>query len=119
MDEAIEMSKLLRILGPQVIQVSLKYEDKSASYIFKTSSKKVEQIKTSSEKEEYATIDINVDLREMIISLDNYSMFSASKNISLLKQMRNTRGVFNLFRLTFALTTVLSFSYLENKVRRK
>ena len=119
MDEAIEMSKLLRILGPQVIQVSLKYEDKSASYLFKTSSKKVEHIKTSSEKQDYATIDINVDLREMMISLDNYSMFSASKNISLLRQVRNTKGVFNLFRLTFALTTVLSFSYIENKVRRK
>ncbi|MEN6379400.1 MAG: radical SAM protein [Methanofastidiosum sp.] len=119
MDEAIEMSKLLRILGPQVIQVSLKYEDKSASYIFKTSSKKVEQIKTSSEKADYTTIDINVDLKEVVNSFDNYSMFSASKNISLLKQVRNTKGVFNLFRLTFALTTVLSFSYLENKVRHK
>lgn len=119
MDEAIEMSKLLRILGPQVIQVSLKYEDKTASYIFKTSSKKVEQIKTSSEKADHTTIDINVDLREMMNSLDNYSKFSVSKNISLLKQVGNTKGVFNLVRLTFALTTVLSYSYVEKKVRRK
>ncbi|NPV51407.1 MAG: B12-binding domain-containing radical SAM protein [Candidatus Methanofastidiosum sp.] len=117
MDEAIEMSKLLRILGPQVIQISLKYGGKSASYIFKTSSKKVEQIKTIPEKQEDATIDINVDLKEVVNSFDNYSLFSISKNLSLVKQMRNTRGVFNLARLSFALTAVLSFSYLENKLR--
>jgi len=88
-----------------VIQISLKYGGKSASYIFKTSSKKVEQIKTISEKQEDATIDINVDLKEVVNSFDNYSLFSISKNLSLVKQMRNTRGVFNLVRLSFALTT--------------
>lgn len=119
MDDAIEMSRLLRILGPQVIQVSLDYEDKSASYLIKTSGKKVEQLKTSSVKENGTTIDINVDLKEVMSSLDNYSVFSTSKNMALLKQARGNKGVLNIIRLFFALTTVLSISYLQKKTRRR
>ncbi len=119
MDDAIEMSRLLKILGPQVIQVSLNYENKSASYLIKTSGKKVEQLKASSSKENGTTIDINVDLKEVMSSLDNYSMFSASKNITLLKQARGNKGVLNIIRLFFALTTVLSISYLKKKTRLK
>jgi magnesium-protoporphyrin IX monomethyl ester (oxidative) cyclase len=60
MHDVIEMSRFLKILGPQVIQIALKCDNQIVSYVIKTTNKKVEFIKTISEKQNNATIDINI-----------------------------------------------------------
>jgi magnesium-protoporphyrin IX monomethyl ester (oxidative) cyclase len=116
MQDVIEMSRFLKILGPQVIQIALKCDNQVVSYVIKTTSKKVEFIKTISGKQNNATIDINIDLDEVINSFNGYSQLNRLNYISLLKQARNVRGILNVLRLCPALTIDLSCSFLEDKL---
>jgi len=115
MHDIIEMSRFLKILGPQIIQITLICDGQTVSYVIKTTSKTVEYVKTISGKQGNATIDIDIDLDEIIDSFNGYSPFNLLSYISLLKQSRNIKGILNVFRLCFALTTDLTLSYLENK----
>jgi len=116
MHDVIEMSKFLKILGPQVIQITLRYDGQSVSYIIKTTSKSVEYVKTISGKKEDTTIDIDIDLDETLYSFDGYSPLNPINYIFLLKQTRNIKGILNVLRLAIALTTDLGLSYLEDKL---
>ncbi len=116
MHDVIEMSRFLKILGPQVIQITLKCDNQIVSYVIKTTSKKVEFIKTISEKQNNATIDINIDLDEVINSFNSYSPFNRLNYISLLKQAQNVEGILNVLRLCSALTMDLSCSFLKDKI---
>lgn len=115
MHDVIKMSRFLKVLGPQVIQISLKCDNRIVSYIIKTTSKKVEDIKTVSGRQNTATIDINIDLGELINSFNSYSPLDPLNYIPLLKQARNVKGILNMLRLSFALTTDLGCSYLKDK----
>lgn len=115
MHDVIEMSRFLKILGPQVIQIALKCDNQIVSYVIKTTSKKVEFIKTISGKQNNATIDINIDLDEVINSFNSYSPLNLLNYISLLKQARNVEGILNVLRLCSALTMDLSCSFLKDK----
>jgi len=115
MHDIIEMSRFLKILGSQIIQITLICDGQKVSYVIKTTSKNVEYVKTISGKQSDATIDIDIDLGEIIDSFNGYSPLNLLNYISLLKRARNIKGVLNVLRLCFALTTDLTFSYLENK----
>ena len=115
MHDVIEMSRFLKILGPQVIQITLKCDNQIVSYVIKTTNKKVEFIKTISEKQNNATIDINIDLDEVINSFNSYSPRNRLNYISLLKQAQNVEGILNVLRLCSALTMDLSCSFLKDK----
>ena len=115
MHDVIEMSRFLKILGPQVIQIALKCDNQIVSYVIKTTSKKVEFIKTISGKQNNATMDININLDEVIYSFNSYSPLNRLNYISLLKQVRNVEGILNVLRLCSALTMDLSCSFLKDK----
>ena len=115
MHDVIEMSRFLKILGPQVIQIALKCDNQIVSYVIKTTSKKVEFIKTISGKQNNATMDININLDEVIYSFNCYSPLNRLNYISLLKQVRNVEGILNVLRLCSALTMDLSCSFLKDK----
>jgi len=115
MHDVIEMSRFLKILGPQVIQIALKCDNQIVSYVIKTTSKKVEFIKTISGKQNNATMDINIDLDEVINSFNSCSQLNRLNYVSLLKQARNVRGILNVLRLCSALTMDLSCSFLKDK----
>jgi len=116
MHEVIEMSRFLKILGPQVIQITLRCDGQITSYVMETTSKTVEYVKTISGKETDTSIDINIDLDELINSFNTYSPLNLLNYVSLLKQARNIKGILNVFRLAIALTTDLSSSYLKDRL---
>jgi len=115
MHDVIEMSRFLKILGPQTIQITLRYGSQVVSYVIKTTNRSVDYIKTISGKQDNATIDINIDLDEAIDSFNGYSPLNLMNYIHLLKQARNTNGILNILRLCAALTTDLGCSYLKDK----
>jgi hypothetical protein len=115
MHDVIEMSRFLKILGSQTIQITLRYDSQAVSYVIKTTNRSVDYIKTISGKQDNATIDINIDLDEAIDSFNGYSQFNLVNYIHLLKQARNTNGILNVLRLCAALTMGLGCSYLKDK----
>lgn len=116
MHTVIEMSRFLKILGPQTIQITLRYKSQTVSYVIKTTNKSVDYIATISGKQGGATIDINVDLDEVLDSINGYSAFNLLSYVFLLKKAVNINGLLNGLRLGIALTTDLAYSYLKDKI---
>jgi len=112
----IEMSRFLKILGPQVIQITLMHDSRAVSYIIKTTGKSVDYIKTISGKQGNATIDINIDLGETINLINSYSQFNPINYIYLLQQTRNIKGLLNMLRLCAALTADLGYYHIKEKL---
>jgi len=113
--DVVEMSRFLKILGSQTIQITLRCDSQAVNYVIKTTSRSVDYIKTISGKQDNSTIDINIDLDEAIHSLNGYSPFNLMNYVYFLKQARNIKGIFNMLRLCAALTTDLGCSYLKDK----
>jgi magnesium-protoporphyrin IX monomethyl ester (oxidative) cyclase len=115
MHDVLEMSRFLKILGPQTIQITLRYDSQLVSYVIKTTGKSVDYIKTISGEQDNTSIDIDIDLDEVIDSFNGYSPFNLMNYMPLLKQTRNIKGILNVLRLGTALTTDVGCSYLEDK----
>jgi hypothetical protein len=60
--EVLEISKFLRILGPQKIQCTLSLNDVTVSFVFKTTSSTVKYIRVTQGREHNSTINLDVDL---------------------------------------------------------
>jgi radical SAM superfamily enzyme YgiQ (UPF0313 family) len=60
--EVLEISKFLRILGPQKIQCTLNLDDTTVSFVFKTTSNSVKYIRVTHGRADDATINLDVDL---------------------------------------------------------
>jgi hypothetical protein len=61
--EVLEMTRFLKILGPQKIQCTLSLDDTHASFIFKTTKTTVEYIRIIKGRQTDATITLDVDLK--------------------------------------------------------
>jgi radical SAM superfamily enzyme YgiQ (UPF0313 family) len=61
--EVLEMSRFLRLLGAQTIQCTMRLNDKTTSFIFKTSKTNVEYIRIIKGRQADATIHLEVDLK--------------------------------------------------------
>jgi hypothetical protein len=61
--EVLEMTRFLKILGPQKIQCTLSLENTTASFIFKTTKTTVEYIRVIKGRQADSTIDLDVDLK--------------------------------------------------------
>jgi radical SAM superfamily enzyme YgiQ (UPF0313 family) len=61
--EVLEMTRFLRILGPQEIQCTLSLGDTTASFIFKTTKTSVEYIRVIKGRQADSTINFEVDLK--------------------------------------------------------
>ncbi|MCK5592860.1 hypothetical protein KAI31_02055, partial [Candidatus Bathyarchaeota archaeon] len=115
MRDVIGMSKFLKILGSQTIQITLRYDSQAVSYVIKTTNRSVDYIRTISGKQGGATIDINVDLDEVVDSFNGYSASNLLSYVFLVKQTVNVNGLLNVLRLCAALITDLGYSYLKDK----
>ncbi len=115
MHDVIEISRFLKILGSQTIQITLRYDNQAVSYVIKTTKRSVEYLKTIPGKQDDATIDIDIDLDEMVDSFNGYSTFNLMSYIYFLKQAQNISGILNTLRLCAALPIDLCCSYLRNK----
>jgi hypothetical protein len=99
----LEMSRFLHILGPQKIQFTLRFDDETTSFIFRTTKKTVEYIKVINGRENDSTIDFDFDLREVTM---NYQESSAGVIGKLWKAFRDkgrVGGQWNLFKLLVAI----------------
>jgi len=115
MHDVIGMSKFLKILGSQTIQITLRYDSQAVSYVIITTNRSVDYIKTISGKQDDATMDINVDLDEVVDSFNGYSPSNLLSYVFLVKQAVNVNGLLNVLKLCAALTTDLGYSYLKDK----
>jgi radical SAM superfamily enzyme YgiQ (UPF0313 family) len=61
--EVLEMTRFLKMLGPQKIQCTLSLDDTHASFIFKTTKTTVEYIRIIRGRQADATITLDVDLK--------------------------------------------------------
>jgi hypothetical protein len=98
-----EMSRFLHILGPQKIQCTLRFEDETISFIFRTTRKTVEYIKIIKGKELNSTIDFDFDLKA-IRPNSRESPFWIIRQLWNASTYRwNLRGQWNLFKLLTAI----------------
>jgi radical SAM superfamily enzyme YgiQ (UPF0313 family) len=63
--EVLEMSRFLNILGPQKIRCTLRYDEVTISFIFKTTKKTVKYIRVMHGRPNDSTINFDFDLKEM------------------------------------------------------
>ena len=100
--EAVEISKFLRVLGPQKIQCTLNLNDTTISFIFKTTSNKVKYIRVTYGRENDSTVNLDVDLnwlaKPSVANLARTPGYLFKNNLSIKK-------VWNTFRLFVAIGT--------------
>ena len=114
--EVLEMSRFLKILGPQKIQCTLSLDDTHASFIFKTTKTAVEYIRIIRGRQADATITLDVDLK--------WLSEPANSNIierAALVFLRNltTKKLWNTFRLFAAVgTSALAWNLQKLKSRK-
>jgi hypothetical protein len=82
MHQVIDLSRFLNILGPQTIQLTIRYRNNPlTSYILKTTRKTVEYIRIIPGKQDKATINFDINL-----TIDNFN----GQNGSPLKIIKNS-----------------------------
>jgi radical SAM superfamily enzyme YgiQ (UPF0313 family) len=100
--EAIEITKFLRVLGPQKIQCTLNLDETIVSFVFKTTRDYVEYIRVAYGRERDATINLDVDLNW----LSKPSVFNLLKTPAYLFQNNlSIKKLWNTFRLFAAIGT--------------
>jgi magnesium-protoporphyrin IX monomethyl ester (oxidative) cyclase len=125
MHQVIDMSRFLNILGPQIIQVTIRYQKNPlTSYILKTTKQTVEYIRIIHGKQDKATIHFDINL-----TIDNFNgrngspfkiMHDSVKNYlyHLLKPLTvgNIQETKNIFKFTVA-TSIEGISTLMSQIR--
>jgi hypothetical protein len=108
--EAIEITKFLRVLGPQKIQCTLKLDDTTISFVFKTTSKSVKYIRVTYGRVEDSTVNLDIDLNW----LANPSVSNLIKTPAyLFKNNLSVKKLWNTFRLFVAVGTEVLASTLS------
>jgi hypothetical protein len=98
----LEMTRFLRILGPQKVQCTLSLDDATVSFVFKTTRKTVEYIRVIRGRQDDSTINLDVDLK-WLTEPDHSNLlkrlaFLFSHNLS-------TKLMWSTFRLFVAIGT--------------
>jgi radical SAM superfamily enzyme YgiQ (UPF0313 family) len=110
----LEMSRFLRILGPQTIQFTLSLDnDAPISFIAKTTKNMVECIKVIPGKQDDSTINFDIDLKwmcKMHDKIEKVKMF-----IAMIALNGNIKRFWNTFRLFVAMgTEILMWKLTRN-----
>ena len=108
--EAIEISKFLRVLGPQKIQCTLNLNGTTISFVFNTTSNTVKYIKVAYGRENDSTVNLDVDLnwlaKPSVTNLAKTPGYLFKNNIGIKK-------LWNTFRLVVAVSTEVVASNLS------
>jgi len=114
--EVLEMTRFLRILGPQKIQCTLSLDDTHASFIFKTTKTTVEYISIIRGRQADATIILDVDLK-WLSEPDNSRIIE--RVVLLFSRNLTTKKLWNTFRLFAAVgTSALEWNLQKLKSRK-
>jgi len=114
----VEISRFLDILGTQKMQFTINYKELTPiSYIVKTtksSKSTVKHIKMISGKEDDATISVDIDLNELMNSVnDDLSLNPMRTFVFLLQSVGSIKGLWNMLRLFTASAIELGHTYLK------
>ena len=102
MHEVLEMTRFLRLLGPQTVQCSLTFDKASVSFVFKTTDKTVEYIRVIHGKQDDSTIELDVNLKWLS---DPESARLEKRFVYLFANNLSTGKLQNTFRLFIATGT--------------
>ena len=101
----LEMSRFLRILGPNKIQGTLRLDDVTISFIFETTKKAVEYIRVIEGRQTDSSINFDMDLRWMN-DPDRESIIKiVPRFISAISYDINIKKLWNTFKLFLAVGT--------------
>jgi radical SAM superfamily enzyme YgiQ (UPF0313 family) len=100
--EVLEMTRFLKILGPQKIQCTLSLDNTTTSFIFKTTKTTVEYIRVIRGRQADSTINLDVDLKWLIEPANSHILerfaWVFSRNLT-------SKKLWNTFRLFVAVGT--------------
>ena len=114
--EVLEMTRFLKILGPQKIQCTLSLDDTHASFIFKTTKTTVEYIRIIRGRQADATITLDVDLKWLSEPANSHIIERAALVFS---RNLTTKKLWNTFRLFAAVgTSALAWNLQKLKSRK-
>ena len=100
--EVLELTRFLKILGPQKIQCTLRIDNTTASFIFKTTKTKVEYIRVIRGRQVDSTINFDVDLK-WLSEPDNSPILE--RFILVFSRNLTTKKLWNTFKLFAAVGT--------------
>jgi len=101
--KVLEMSRFLNILGPQKIQCTLRYDEITISFIFKTTKKTVKYIRVIHGRQNDSTINFDFDLKEMGKNR-RISIMGLMKRVLIpIARKGNIKKSWNMFRLFIAI----------------
>lgn len=109
--EVLEMTRFLRILGPQKVQCTLSLDDATVSFVFKTTKKTVEYIRVIRGRQNDSTINVDVNLKWL--SEPDHSN-RAERLTFLFSHNLSIKRLWNTFRLFVAIgTEILAWKLAE------
>jgi anaerobic magnesium-protoporphyrin IX monomethyl ester cyclase len=117
MDQVIDMTKFLRILGPQTIQLTLRHRNKAhTSLIIRTTSTTVDYIRIIRGQQPNATITFTVDIEEIEYHKPVYHTIMKliqryAHRVAMPLFRGRLRQAKDLLRLTFAVCTELLLNW--------
>ena len=116
-NDIIEMSRVLKVMGSQIIQISLIYNGNIISYIIKNSEDRIEYIKIISGTIDNATIKINIELETLNRIVKDFTPHSNINYPFLMKQTIISMRNLNLVRLYIALVIEFGLTVLKDNIR--
>jgi hypothetical protein len=114
--EAVEISKFLKVLGPQKIQCTLTLNETTVSFIFETTNDAVKYVKVTHGREKHSTVNLDVDLNWLAKpSLTNLPKTPAY----LLKNNMSPKKLWNTLKLVVAVSTEVVASNVSKPRHQK
>jgi hypothetical protein len=99
----LEMSKFLRILGPQTIQCSLSIDGDTTSIIMETTKDTVEYIRVIHDKQKHSTINFDINLKMMSEQYQESMINMVQKSFTRILHEGGIRKLWNTIRLFLAI----------------
>jgi radical SAM superfamily enzyme YgiQ (UPF0313 family) len=114
--KVLDMTRFLRILGPQEIQCTLSLDDTAASFIFKTTKTSVDYIRVINGRQTKSTINFDVDLKWLSQPANSHIH---EKFIIVFSRNLTARKLWNTFRLFAAIgIDVLALNLQKIKIQK-
>jgi radical SAM superfamily enzyme YgiQ (UPF0313 family) len=112
--EVLEVSRVLRLMGPQKLQCTLNLNETQVSFIFKTTHESVEYIRVAHGRVEDSTINLDVDLN-WLLEPSNLNLIKTPKY--LFKNNMSVKKLWSTFRLFVAVGSEFLISVIPRNAK--
>jgi radical SAM superfamily enzyme YgiQ (UPF0313 family) len=114
--EVLEMTRFLRMLGPQTVQCSLSLDGATVSFVFKTTKQTVDYIRVIRGRQDDSTINLDVDLKRLS-EPDNSNL--GQRLVFLFSHDLSSKRLWNTFRLFAAIgTEILAWNLGKSRLQK-